>query len=424
MPGNAVGTTDPVPTFGAVTLFTNDPANHRVDIPASWTWQQVAGTELPAASAQMFVDFGDIPQGASRDRTFEFDFFGRGSNGVVHSVTTDSIFSLRTPNPNPFVADGFPVEQANEEVPLTFTIRSTPNAATGSFQGIASIQSDDADEPLIEVLVVAYGAPPHEPLLPSDLAVAFHDESSLVALDGSELTLVSIDAGSDGLERDEATGVVYMYSSSAFAADPAAPPSEFDSYVFRVPVVGKPQIITTDLSDTASGLAVDFRPGAGEDLAYVLSEGPNGTDLVRITESGTINILAAVNNFGGNLVTDSAGNIYVSGVQQPIGRAITKYSPAGTPLLAFPNSDAAVGMETANDIIWADTGVQYDTSGNPVGSFTVLPHLWFTADGLGNVLFGSDSGNRTEPQTLTLELPDGTLRAAGQLQRRAEKADF
>jgi hypothetical protein len=81
-------------------------------------------------------------------------------------------------------------------------------------------------------------------------------------------------------------------------------------------------------------------------------------------------------------------------------------------------------METANDIIWADTGVQYDTSGNPVGSFTVLPHLWFTADGLGNVLFGSDSGNRTEPQTLTLELPDGTLRAAGQLQRRAEKADF
>jgi hypothetical protein len=429
LPTSVLGSNPPDtgPTSGTVTVFTNDLANHQIDIPVSWTWQEEAGTSLADASvSEMFFDFGDIPQGESHDRTFNVDVFESGPNGEVLGVTTTgSAFSLRTPNPNPYLADSFPLEQDDEFIPLTFTIRSTPNASSGTFQGIVSFQTDDVDEQVIEALVVAQGAAPIVPVLPADLSAAFSDETSLFTVDGSELVLVSVDSAADGFESDESTGVAYMYSTSAFGSDPGRSTNEFDAYLFKVSPGAKPEIISTDLSDTADSFAVDFGPGPGDDLAYVLTESATGTDLVRISESGNITIITAVDTFDGELVTDNAGNIYASTVEQPVGRAITKYSPAGTVLLTFPNSDTVVDMEVAGDVIHADTGVQYDTSGNAIGSFTPVPNLWFAVDSLGNMLFGDDSAGTSDPQALTLELPDGiTLLPAGELPRRAEQADF
>ncbi|UCE86516.1 MAG: choice-of-anchor D domain-containing protein [Deltaproteobacteria bacterium] len=424
LPSSALGTSTPGPTSGTVTLFTNDPTQHQIALSTSWTWQQLSG-DVPDAIVPMFLDFGDVPDGAVRDRTIAFQLFEQGSNsGVVQSVTVSgSGFSLRNPNPNPFMADAFPVEQASEDVPLTFTLRAAPASPSGRFQGTLTFASDDADEPLIEALVVAYGAPALASVLPSDLALATFSNSQLLGVDGSERVLVPVPSGSAGLEYDAASGVARMYSTLSSIADPAAGNSA-DAYLFKVPPVGKPQIVSASLSQDATAFTVDF----ARDLSYVIVPDTLDFDVLSITDAGNVSV-AFSGDFlnGAKLATDSAGNIYVSRAKQcsGVGRGIVKYSPSGTCLATLPGTSAVIDFEIANDIVYTDSGQKLDTAGNPVGTFVVVPNSrWFTVDGVGNVLFGANVSSSSQPQPLTLEAPDGTLQDAGELPRRAERVDF
>jgi uncharacterized protein YjdB len=425
IPSEDLGTSDPGPTGGTLTLFTNDPANHQIDVPVSWTWQQESNA-VPDASTAMFIDFGDIPDGESRDRTFQFHLFDSKNNqGVVSSVTTaGSGFSLQTPNPNPFVPEGFPVEQDHEDVPLTFTVRSTPDSPAGRFVGTVSFASDDLDEPTIEALVVAYGTDADTPVLPSELAFGTLVDSALRTPEGSDLTLLPIPSGSSGLEYEASTEVAYMYSTLSSIADPGAGNST-DAYVFEAAPGVKPEVVTSGLTQDARGFAVDF----SQDLAYAIAPGNQLLfDVLEIRPSGQVSV-AFSGDFlnGARLGTDSAGNIYVSRAKacDNVGRGITKYSPTGDCLLTLAGTNSVFQFDIAADLIYTDQGTIFDTDGNLIGSFTlVADFLWYTADSLGNVLFGDDLGGDPDPQQLTLEAPDGTLHDAGELPRKAAEADF
>jgi hypothetical protein len=419
IPASALGGPDPGPTSGTLTVYTNQPSNHQIDIDVSWTWQEDSGADADA-STTMFIDFGDIPQGQSRDRTYQFQVFKQGGNsGKVTDVTASSVFSLRTPNPNPFMVEGFPVVQGNEEIPLTFTIRSTPNASTGRFQGVVSFHSDDVDEPVIETLVVAYGAPTEVPILSEDLAYATGGAAWLKTVEGSELVLTPVPAGGDGLEFDGS--VAYMYSTAASAADPAAGAFEDDAYLFKVTPGLKPEVISTNLSAEPAGLAVDF----AQNLSYLIDlEDPN-SDLVKVTDSGQASVVVTDGfTASSSLGIDSSGDLYASRVIQS-DVAITKYSSSGTQLARFDGTSQVRRFELAADVLYTDQGTEFDTSGVETGTFTVVPDsLWFTVDSLGNILFGDGSGGWWDPQLLTLEDPQGGLQPAGELPSRASQADF
>jgi hypothetical protein len=432
MPDEAIGTSDPGPTSGTVTLFTNDPSNHQIDIDVNWTWNQGAGPIADAATA-MFVDFGDVIDGESRDRTFEFQLYdGSVNQGVLTAATTTgAAFSVVDPNPNPFMADlaGLPTEQTHEDVPLTLTVRASPNAPTGRFEGSVSFGSDDADEATLTALVVAYGAPAETAVLAADAAFASVTDTQLRTPQGSERVLLPIPSGSDGLVyADPSSGESYLYSKLASLADPAGPSN--DAYLFKVPSTGaKPFVVKDNLDPDATSLAADF----ALNRVYVIVPGPDGTDLMRVDDSGTIQVhLDPTLGFlstNSRLATDSSGNIYVSQFFVNEEPALTKFSPDGqTLLLRFTGTEAVQNFDVTDlvAIVYTDQGQKFNAaSGAPSGSFTVLPNSrWFTPDEVGNVLFGEDTPASSDPQGLTLQASDGTLDDAGELPQRANQADF
>jgi hypothetical protein len=432
MPDDALGTTDPGPTSGTVTLFTNDPTNHQIDIATTWTWSELTG-DVADASTSMFIDFGDIPNAESRDRTFAFQLFDNPNNqGVLTSVAASgAAFSLVDPNPNPFMADlaGLPTEQIHEDVPLTVTVRANPNAATGRFEGSVSFGSDDADEATLTALVVAYGAPAETAVLAADAAFASVTETQVRTPQGSERVLLPIPSGSDGLAySDPSSGEAYLYSKLASLADPAGPSN--DAYLFKVPSTGaKPFVVKDNLDPDATGLAADF----ARDRVYVIVPGSDGTDLMRVDDSGTIQVhLDPTLGFlstNSRLATDGSGNIYVSQFFVNEEPALTKFSPDGQTLLhRFTGTEAVQNFDVTDliAVVYTDQGQKFNAaSGAPSGSFTVLPNSrWFTPDEVGNVLFGEDTPASSDPQGLTLQAPDGTLDDAGELPQRANQADF
>ncbi len=426
MPSSALGGSDPGPTTGTVTVFTNDPARHQIVVPVSWSWKSQRG-EVADAATQMFIDFGDVPQGASRDRSFVFQLFEQGpGNGVVTSVNTNgSAFLLRAPNPNPFMLDACPCVQSNEEVPLTFTVRATPGAAAGRYEGVVSFASDDLDEPLIEALVVVYGAAAPADPLPGDLAYAAGGSTWLRTPDGSELILIPFPSGNDGLEYDAASGVAYMYSGSALSADPNANPNNFSPYLFKVVPGAKPQLITDALGENPVGLAVDFP----QNLAYAIDLKDQSEDLLKVTDAGNVSVLVSAGFTGSSrLGIDSAGNLYASRVLTTnIG--MNKYAPSGALLARFASSGNIRDFEVANvlgmDTLYTDLGTKLDTSGTQIGIFELVPVFeWYTVDALGNVLFADGIGLSSEPQDLTLEDPVGNLSPAGQLPLKSSQGDF
>jgi hypothetical protein len=409
------------PISGTATLYTNDPNNHQIDISVSWFWAPADGVQ-PDASTAMFLDFGEIPSGESVDRTFVFDT-GENSQRVLFLTPAGAGFSLRNPNPNPFMSDSFPATQTNVDVPLTFTIRAAPNAASGTFVGSVRFGNDDPDEGVLDALMVAYGVPAQTPVLPMDLAYATSVDTRLETTTGSERIVVSVPSGDDGLAYDAATGVSYLYSKLAGQADPAANGTISNAFVFKAPASGKPQVIKDNLSEDVVAFAADFT----QNVTYFVNPTQNGNDLLRLTDAGSVSIvLADVFTLNSKLGTDSGGNIYISEAFENFQPAITKYSFAGTQLLRFAGTSTVRQFDIEADVIYTELGQKFDASANPLGSFTIIPDFeWFTADdGPGNVLFSDGSGGSGAPQALTLETPGGTLQGAGTLPRKAFQGDF
>jgi uncharacterized protein YjdB len=425
LPSSAIGTSNPGATSGTVTVYTNDPFSHQLDVAVSWTWQQGSGVQADA-STTMFLDFGDVPDAASRDRTFFFDTGQAGDRvtGVTVNNLVGSAFSLRA-NPNPFMNDSFPETQTNADVSLTFTLRATPNATSGTFLGTVAFANDDVDEPVIEALVVAYGTPAAVSQLPGDLASATLAESTLRTLNGSERTLIPIPSGNDGLEYDAGTGAAYLLSGSAFAEDPGAGANDFDARLFKVPSLGRPVKVPASLSDDMVGLAANF----AQNRSYALDLSGTRDDIVRITDGGSVSILAAGVTSSSRLAVDSAGDLYVSRVIVGSLIRLRKYSDGGTLLASFPNSSAIRAFELANvsgvDTLYTDLGTKLDTDGVQVGTYVMVPDFqWFTVDGTGHILFGDGSGATSEPQSLILGDPLGALQPVEELPQKTLQGDF
>jgi hypothetical protein len=313
-----------------------------------------------------------------------------------------------------------------QQVPITFTIRGMPNAASGPFLGTVSFTSNDPDEPVIEALVVAYGASSSQPplLLPADLGFATAADSRLETVAGSSFTLVPFRSGDNGFEYDAGSGQSYMYSKLSGRFDPTGNPNVSNAYLFKVPGVGTtPEIIKDDLSEDAVGFAVYFPAG----LSYVIVPSGQGNDLLRVTPAGNVSVvLSDVFSLNSNLRTDSAGNIYISESFENFQIALGKFSASGAQLFRYPDTATVRRFDLAGDVVYTELGQKFDVAGNSLGSFEVVPgFLWLAAaDASGNILFGDDSGGSADPQALTLEAPDGTLQDAGQISRKAFQADF
>jgi hypothetical protein len=426
LPPNVLGLDDTPSNLGeqagTVIVYTNDPANHAIELDVDWFWSPATG-EQPDTSVTMFLDFGDIPVGESRERTFVIDTGVATGQVISITIPPSSPFSLLNPNPNPFVADAFPVTQSNVDVPLTFTFESVPGASSGRFTETLTFGTNDVDEALIKVLVVAYGAPAQTPVLPADLLSASTVDTRLRTINGSELILVPIPSGDDGLEYEASSGVAYMYSKLAGQADPAANPNNTTSYLFRVPAVGKPTVIKDNLSEDLVAFAVDFP----QNLSYSINPTATGNDLLRVTDSGNVSVvLADVFTLNSQLGVDSGGNIYISEAFDNFVPALTKYSFAGAQLVRFNGTELVRAFDLAGDVIYTELGKKYDPSGAAIGSFAVVPGFeWFTADdNPGNILFGDGSGGSAHPQALTLEDTNGSLQSIGALPRKAFEADF
>jgi len=420
----AVGSSNPTTTSGTVTVYTNDPASHQLDVSTTWSWVQGQATETDA-STTMFFDFGDVPNGASIDRSFVFDTGKK--NGKVNSLTVTNLlgsaFSHVTPNPNPFMADSFPENQSDEDVPLTFTVRSTPNATSGTFMATVSFANDDVDEPVIDALVVGYGAAAATSVLAEDFAWANQSDSWLYATDGSERALLPIPSGDDGLEFEEATGVAYMYSMLGFLSDPGFTGSTIPGYLFKVPATGRPLLITDNLPQDARNFTADI----GANLSYVITPGTTANDLLQVTDAGTIttafsDLFTLLSHVG----TDSSGDIYISNTFENFVPALEKFTPTGTSLLRYTGTGGVIAFDIgSDDKIYTDLGQKFNTLGTLLGTYTgVANSRWFAADGQENILFGDDPGGASDPQSLTVEDSLGAQQSAGQLPARADQADF
>jgi uncharacterized protein YjdB len=427
LPDALIGTSESNlgPSTGTLTVYTNDPSNHQLDIGVTWTWQAQSGAQADA-STTMFIDFGNVPDAAIRDRTFVFDLGQAGDRvtGVTVNNLIGSAFSLIA-NPNPFMADAFPETQTNAEVPLTFTLRAMPNATSGTFVGTVAFANDDVDEPVIEALVAVYGAPPHVPLLPADLTWAGLSDSTLTMLDGSERTLLPIPSGNDGLAYDQATGSGYLLSGSSFVADPSAGANDFAARMFKAPPTGRPFKIPAALSEDMVGLGANF----SQNRAYAIDLGGPADDLVRITDAGSVSIVASGATISSRVGVDGSGNIYTSRMIANSTIALRKYSDAGSELAVFPGSSGIRDFDVANvsgtDRIYTDLGTKLDTTGVLLGTFTIIPDLeWFTVESAGKILSGQAGSSSTDPSSLTLEDPGGLLQDAGTLPKRALQGAF
>lgn len=209
-------------------------------------------------------------------------------------------------------------------------------------------------------------------------------------------------------------------------SDPAGPSN--DAYVFKVDPAangGKPQLIKNNLDPDAVSFAADF----AQNLAYVIVPGPDDTDVLQINDAGNISLaIASFLSTNSRLGTDSGGNVYVSRFFENSIFALPRFSPAPNfvQLFRFPNTGTVQTFDIEGGIVYTDEGKKFGTLfHNLLGTFALLPNIrWFAADALENILFGDNTLLSNAPQVLTLQASDGTLQDAGQLPRRAERADF